>query len=105
MEEFTVLLVMVELPLIEAWVDPGKIPLDSSSISFNFTIHFPSCLCLSSSYILDSEMVNILFLLTKLLVPGLPENSQLIPFQCYLKLLWMCFNLSKADISEGFLAG
>ena len=49
--------------------------------------------------------MNIRFLLTKLLVPGLPAYSQLIPFQCCLKFDWICFRRSRADISLGFFYG
>ena len=104
MLELTVLFEMVVEPCTE-FGPVGMIPLHSSSRSLSFVITLQSCLCLSSSYIELSLIVNNLFLFTKLLVPGLPAKSQLTPFQCCLKLLWMCFNLSNADISLGFFDG
>lgn len=37
-----------------------------------------------------------------MILPALPEISQFIPFHDLLKLLWIFFNLSNADISYGF---
>ena len=106
MEEFTVLLVIVVDPFTDCEADPaGTIPLHSSSNSFSLVMHLPSCRCLSSSWMELSLIVYILFRFTKLLVPGLPANSQLMPFQCYLKFDWICLSLSNADISLGFFGG
>ena len=88
--------------LLEMVVEPWDVLLHSSSMSLSLTIIFVSWRYLSSSVRDPSGMVNILFLFTKLLVPGLPENSQLMPFQFCLKFDWMCFKRSRADISLGF---
>ena len=98
--------VIVVEPFTDCEAEPaGAMPLHSSSSSLSLVIHLPSWRYRSSSWMAHSLTVYILFLLTKLLVPGLPAYSQFIPFQCYLKLDCICFNLSSADISLGFFGG
>ena len=94
---------------LETVVDPftlpeafGIKPLHSSSKSLSFVMTLPSCLCRSSSCTLCSLIVNIRLRFTKFEVPGRPEKSQLMPFQCCLKFDWMCFSRSRALISLGF---
>lgn len=71
----------------------------SSSRSLILENILKSCRCLSSSSWNISPRINTLFLFTKLAVPALPDTSQFMPVQVFLKLLCIFFNLSKADIS------
>jgi hypothetical protein len=58
----------------------------SSSNSFSFTKTFVIVFWRSSSSTVVSHTVIDLLRLQKFEVPGLPEISQFIPCQCYLKL-------------------
>ena len=59
----------------------------SSSRSFTLLKIFVSWDCLSSSSWKASPRMKTRFLFTKLEVPALPETSQLMPHQVFLKLL------------------
>lgn len=88
-------------PLIAPeFVVPGRYyPEVSSSNSLileNILLRF---LWRSSSSINESGIINVLFLLTKLEVPTLPEIAQSMPFHCLLKFDYIYFNRSSALIS------
>ena len=85
--ELTVLLVELEAIVEEAPLTPLTPFYLSFSISFNLENILSNFFYLSSSATTSSLTLIVLFLLAKFDVPGRPEKSQLIPRQCYLKLL------------------